>query len=205
MRLASETITLKVGHELIVLRPSLRAAMRLNDRHGGFDKLASAIAEQNASAMAEVIRESAYGAPDLLQMLEEANAGSPVLANLSALVAPLVRFVTALAGADEDEDHAKAVDHKPGKPMGFADYHVALYRLGTGRLGWTPDVTLNATPREIIEAYKGRTEFLTELLQAVFGGKSEDADSFDPMNAERDNAGFAALKAATFSGQNKHS
>jgi hypothetical protein len=206
MRLANEQIVLTVGRETIALRPSLRAAMRLDQRHGGFHKLANAIAEQNVSAMADVIRESAYSAPELLQLLEEtADPNSPVLAGVNALVAPLVRFVSALAGADESEDHGKAVDNKAsGKPMSFADYHLALYRIGTGRLGWTPDVTLNATAREIVEAYKGRTEFLTELLEAVFGGKAEEDGGFNPMKVERDHAGFAALKAAALTGQNKH-
>jgi hypothetical protein len=191
---------LTVGDETIVLRPSLRAAMRLHERHGGFSKLAEAIAKENVSAMADVVRECAYGAPDLLRFLEDAE-GTPVLSDLRALVAPLVRFVAALAGADDEADHAKTIDKAGGKPMSFADYHVALYRIGTGRLGWTPEITWNATPREIIEAYKGRSEMLAELFRAVFG--APEGEEFDPSNVERDHAGFAALKAATAFGDNR--
>jgi hypothetical protein len=200
MRLANEQMRLTVGDETIVLRPSLRAAMRLYERHGGFSKLADAIAKENVTAMADVIRECAYGAPDLLRFLEEAE-GTPVLSDLQALVAPLVRFVAALAGADDEADHAKTIDKGAGKPMTFGDYHAALYRIGTGRLGWTPEITWNATPQEIIEAYKGRSEMLAELFRAVFG--APEGEEFDPSNVERDHAGFAALKAATAFGDNR--
>jgi hypothetical protein len=201
MRLANEQMRLTVGDETIVLRPSLRAAMRLYERHGGFSKLAEAIAKENVTAMADVVRECAYGAPDLLRFLEEAGEGAPVLSDLQALVAPLVRFVAALAGADDEADHGKTIDKRAGKPMSFADYHLALYRIGTGRLGWTPEITWNATPREIIEAYKGRSEMLAELFRAVFG--APEGEEFDPSNVERDHAGFAALKAATAFGDNR--
>jgi hypothetical protein len=36
---------------------------------------------------------------------------------------------------------------------------------------------------------------VTELLRAVFGTNDSD-EPFDPMNVERDQAGFDALKAA---------
>jgi hypothetical protein len=211
MRLANETMRLTVGHETIVLRPSLRAAMRLNERHGGFYKLADAIAQENVTAMADVISEC--GGFDLLAWIDERNTSRPGnVINLDGsdasfgsvlhgLVAPLVRFVAALAGADDEAKPAKEGQGTSGKPMSFAEYHSALYRIGTGRLGWTPEITWNATPREIEEAYKGRSELLAELFRAVFG--APEGEEFDPSNVERDHAGFAALKAATAFGDNR--
>jgi hypothetical protein len=209
MRLANETMRLTVGHEMLVLRPSLRAAMRLNERHGGFYKLADAIAQENVTAMADVTRECSGF--DLLAWIDERNTprsrtvinldGSAFGSELHSLVAPLVRFVAALAGADDEAKTTTEGKGTSGKPMSFADYHLALYRIGTGRLGWTPEITWNATPREIIEAYKGRSELLAELFRAVFG--APEGEEFDPSNVERDHAGFAALKAATAFGDNR--
>lgn len=43
MQLAADEITITVGGERVHLRPTLRAAFRLERRHGGFDKIMKAI------------------------------------------------------------------------------------------------------------------------------------------------------------------
>ena len=51
MRLAADEITISIGNEMIYLKPTLRAAFRLERRHGGFDKIAKAIAAGNVTIM----------------------------------------------------------------------------------------------------------------------------------------------------------
>ena len=57
MALCDDEMEIRVEHETIVLRPTLRAAFRLERRFNGFDNLLKAIAEENISAMSAVIRE----------------------------------------------------------------------------------------------------------------------------------------------------
>jgi hypothetical protein len=71
------------------------------------------------------------------------------------------RLLLAMTGADEkpgDED-------SEGEPMSFADFLEQLFSIGTGWLGWTPETTWEATPAEILAAYRG----LIAKLEAIHG------------------------------------
>ncbi len=87
---------------------------------------------------------------------------------LARLTTPLLSYLMAIAGIDPDDAPANDNAAK-GKTVPFADHLANLYRLGTGWLGWTPKDTLDSTPAEIMEAYKGRLE----LLRSIFGGEKE--------------------------------
>lgn len=187
MRLAVDDIQVRVGAATAHLRPSLRAAFRL-ERRFGFPKLVAAINEGNLTVIADVIRETADDDSDIPGMLD-ALGDLPLRDGIAALSVPVLQVVLALSGADEE---AKA---KPatGKPVSFEEYHSRLYRIGAGWLGWTPETTWKATPAEIIEAYQGRAD----LLRSIFG----DTDTAtEPQNgpdlSSLDRGGLNALRSA---------
>jgi hypothetical protein len=154
MKLA-ETIEIKVAGKRITLRPSLRHAIRLERREGSFARLMSDIMDGSLSASCEIIADHCS-----LPFLE-----SRVFdAGLDTLKEPLLRYVVACAGID-DELGEDAPKEKPGKSVSFPEHLAGLYRIATGWLGWPPNVALDATPAEIMEAYKGRVE----MLKAIFG------------------------------------
>jgi hypothetical protein len=164
MRLAQDEIKITLDHETICLRPSLRAAFRLERRHDGFDKIIKGIADGNFSIMADVIRESAEPRSNFLNCID----ALPFRIVIERISEPLIAHVMALAGIDGDATSEPAPD---AERIPFAEYHARLFRLATGWLGWTPADAWEATPAEITEAYKGRRE----LLSAMFGsGKSDE-------------------------------
>lgn len=155
MRLA-HAIVIKLGVEDIELRPRLRFAIQLERRSGGFSQLVTDINDGSLTAALDII------AP---------HTGMPFLAPrihhvLPKLHGPLLAYVSACAGIDPDDKQAKTDEHRTPKSVPFSEYLLGLYRIGTGWLGWTPSATLDATPFEIIEAHKGRTE----MLKAILGG-----------------------------------
>jgi hypothetical protein len=164
MALCDDEMVIRVGHETIVLRPTLRAAFRLERRFNGFDNLLKAIAEENISAMATVICETAEDDYDLIALLEN-HGGFPLGLALSALVGPLVNLTLALAGVTGD-DLGKEQTDAPADRVSFAEHHERLFRFATGWLSWTPETAWNSTPNEITEAYQGRLD----MLKAIFGG-----------------------------------
>jgi hypothetical protein len=167
MRLADDEITIKLDHETIYLRPSLRAAFRLERRHEGFDKIIRGIISGDFAVMADVIRESANPRSAFADFLDCIDA-VPLRLAIERISEPLIAHVMALAGVDS----GTASEPKPdAERIPFAEYHARLFRLATGWLGWTPADAWEATPAEITEAYKGRRE----LLSAMFGsGKSDE-------------------------------
>jgi hypothetical protein len=184
MRLADDDIQVRVGAATAYLRPSLRAAFRLERRYG-FAKLLAAIQDGNLTIMADVIRETAddgQASPGMLDALGDL----PLRDGIGGLRGPVLQVVLGLAGADEKE--AKPAT---GTPVSFEEYHARLFRIATGWLGWPPETAWKATPSEIIAAYEGRSE----LLQAIFGGKSEEEIPTGPDQSQLDREGLSELRA----------
>jgi hypothetical protein len=180
MRPAGE-IVMQIGTGL-ALRPTLRAATCLEQSHG-FDKLLIDVANGNLGTMADIVRH-ANGA-DLLRLI----AGVPLLEVMGELISSLSRFVLLLAGVDPD-NITPAADNG-GERTTFREYHAKLYRIATGWLGWTPETAWNATPTEIIEAYKGHLE----MLRAVHGGTEPESTPDTPDSAALDRGGLGELRA----------
>lgn len=170
MKLADD-INVRLAGELITLRPSLRYAMRLEARPGSFAALTREIMDGSLSTAVEIIRDHC-DLPDLPQRILETG--------LQSLTTPLLNYVLAIAGIDMED--APANEHgnhaKQRASVSFKEYLANLYRIGAGQLGWTPKDTLDATPLEILEAYKGRIE----LLRSIFGGKEETPKSDMPLD-----------------------
>jgi hypothetical protein len=187
MRLGAGDIQVTVGTMKPRLRPSLRAAFRLEQRHDGFDKLIRAIADGDWRVMSDVIAESSEPRVQDYELVR-AIAGIPLKEVLPSLNEPLLSHVFALAGIDPD----KQGEPSKGERITFADYHAKLYRIATGWLGWTPKEAWAATPAEIEEAYAGRME----MLRAIFGSADKGADFVPekPDKAKLDRDGLATLK-----------
>lgn len=170
MRLASDNIVLRIGGEAVTLRQSLRAALRLSRKYGSFAEIVRMIADGNLTVMADVIAESTHLGTPLADVLPTLT-GRPLAMTLSAIQTKLIAHVVALAGADDPDTQ------EPGRSsnsISFAAYFEQLFATATGVIGWTPDEAWNATPAEIVAAYKGRIE----LLQTIFGnGDAKPAKS----------------------------
>lgn len=169
-----DTIVIRLAGEEIILRPSLRYAMRLERLRGGFATLTKGVMDGSLSAAVEIIRDH-YEHPFLENQVLEA---------LDMLKGPLLDYLGACLGVDPDDKSGKTSNAKT-EAVAFAEYLTSLYRIGTGWLGWTPAETLYATPAEIKEAYRGRME----MLKAIFGSgdgkdKADTPASPDQLTAK---------------------
>jgi hypothetical protein len=161
--LANE-ITCTVGGELIVLRPTLRRALRLARREGSFAKLIEDIQDGSLAAALAIVADNYSGADLEAKLLSD---------GLIAIDDPLLVYVLECAGLSDEMD---AKSKSSGKSVSFEEHLTGLFRIATGWIGWTPQQSWDATPAEIIEAYKGRVE----MLKAIFGASDkDDAESID--------------------------
>jgi hypothetical protein len=168
MKIAEEIIV-DIAGEAIELHPSLRCAIRLERRPGSFRTLVQHINEGSLSAALDII-----GPHTDLPFLQ-----NKVFDVLDTLRVPLLSYVMACAGIDPDDAPSEGKASK-AKSVPFSEHLTGLYRIGTGWLGWSPEDTLDATPTEIMEAYRGRTE----MLKAIFGGgeKGKPAKDDRPLD-----------------------
>ena len=183
MRHAADTVLKGVfcGAKAVFLRPTLRAAAYLESRYG-FQKLFAACADGNLSVMADVIEVSS-NASDFLKSID-----MPLIEVLPPLMQAIPLHIFALAGVDPDKNS----ESQSGETIPYPEYYAKLYRIGTGWLGWSPDVTWNATAPEIMEAYSGHLE----KLRAIHGGTEDETRPTDkPENAAFDRAGLARIKS----------
>lgn len=169
MRLeANDSVTVPFALGEITLRVSLRAAYQLERKFDGFANLVHQLSACSVSAASAVIK---AGAPDqhdkLTRFLDDEDC-APLLPQLREIIPHLIRYVVLLAGSDEQADNNKPT----GDPISFQQFYENLYRIGTGWLGWTPADTWEATPAEIIEAYKGRQDLLKAIFGSNEGGKT---------------------------------
>lgn len=162
MKLGADSIHIELAGEAFELRPSLCASMNLVRRHG-LPGLFAAVQGFNVTIIMDMLREAAIK-PGLL-LAEIAAIGLGAVRN--RLTGPLAAFVLAIAGIDPDDITPPAPT--TGKPADPEQVFAQLFGFGTGWLGWTPEQTWNATPAEIIAARTGRTDLITDILQAVFG------------------------------------
>lgn len=186
--LAADDIVVVLDGGSLILRPSLRAAIRLERRYG-FPNLLAAITDGDLTVLTAIIRETCDrdAAADMF-----ADVGSRGLAvTLNEITVPCTAVVLALVGEPDGE---------PGDSSGplvtFADHFLSLFRMATGWLGWSPDQAWNATPAEIMAAAQGRRDLISDILSAVFGAPDQpsSAPSRDTRNDVLDRAGLASLR-----------
>ncbi|WP_020187107.1 hypothetical protein [Methylopila sp. 73B] len=176
MTLAARDITVEIGGGSIRLRPTLRAATRLEREHG-LQKLGALLAQGSISATAAILAEHVDTVPAV------------TVHDAMRLAPDLLLHLTQLADLGE-QPTGKG---KPtGKPIALVDLHHQLFGLGTGVLGWTPAETYAASPAEILAAYNVRRK----LLATLFGGATDNTDAAaDLPTPEERKAGIEALRA----------
>lgn len=153
MKLGADGIYVELAGEVLELRPSLRACLRLVRRHQFFGLLAAA-QDFNITIIMDVLKEAAIK-PSLL-LGEIAASGLGTVRN--RLTGPLAEFVLAVAGIDADDTTPS--EPAPGQPVDPERVFAQLFGIATGALGWTPEQAWNATPAEIIAAHNGQTAHL---------------------------------------------
>lgn len=190
MRLAEDTIIVRVDGQEIILRPTLRAAYRLDRQFNGFMQLLRQVLDGSLTAMAAIIREAASAPSDLPGFLDRLE-GMGMREGIDALRTPLISFICTLAGFDATDE----TDAHPEPEMTTQEFHTRLFKIGTGWFGWTPEETWNATIPELRAAYEGRLE----MLKAIFGDGKPQVETIP------EEAGISALKVMAATGQNKAS
>ena len=161
-----ETLTFKLGNETVVLRPSLRHAFELQRRDGGIFGLGKAMDEQSLTAACLIIRHHTQ-----MPFLEH----HVFDAGLDKLAPVLSNYLLALLGVDPfDPKFDQPLKGLPKKPKPYIEVLTQLFGIATGWLGWCPKDAWDASPMEIIAAYKARQD----MLRAIFGG--EEPSRNDP-------------------------
>lgn len=184
---ASDEITLAHDGHIVRLRPSLRAAARLERLHDGFDNLFRRVDEFHLGTISEIILSAATNRPDAAAFLSDI-AGKPLFPFMLAVRAPVADLCRAFIPTLD-----KSSDKPAGKPITWAEYHRELYRTATGWLGWTPEAAWSATPTEINEAAIGKYA----MLKAIHGSADEER-AYDPreeVSEEQTREGINRLKA----------
>ena len=80
---------------------------------------------------------------------------------------------------------APAGEQTDSQPISFAQHYARLYRIGTGILGWPPDVVWLSTPAEIAEAYDGFRGMLDdEPAPSTFGHAKLDRQGLNKLRGK---------------------
>ncbi|WP_083593948.1 hypothetical protein [Aurantimonas sp. 22II-16-19i] len=164
-RLAIENQRITLDATLVECRPTLRAAIRLGRLYGAPSAMLRSIAEGSITVLSDVIRECAIDRPSVPDPLFETGTAG-IYRNIAALQAPAAQLVYDLAGfdplddledeADEEENEEPSDDAPASKPVTFVERMTNLFGFATGILRWTPEEAFDATPSEIIAAYRFR-------------------------------------------------
>lgn len=190
MRIAAPDILLELDGRTFALRPSVGAAIRLAYRYDSFAHVMKGVAEGRIGVIADVIAETSA------RPLSEVRAAlaPPLNRCLFPAIEACVAVITALTDLGGNDGESG----NTGTPMSFTDGYQHLFEVACGAIGWTAEAALSATPAQIIIAYKGRVE----LLKAIFGSAEDGGEAPKAPHFERDEEGFAALRAMSLSGAN---
>lgn len=190
MRLAYDDIVIAHGSDAVRLHPSLRAAYRLNRKHG-IGKLVQAVTEGHVTIIYDILAEGGGDAAcAVLERKMQVHLGKA----LQQLQEPLFTFLAVSFGIDDDPatEHPAEARAKTGKPFDLEKALAEFFEIATGWLGWTPDTAWNATPAEILTAQRG----LIAKLKAIHGS-AEDKPEHDPreeITPEQAKQGIAKLR-----------
>lgn len=196
-----DEIVLDHGESVVILRPTLRAAIILERLHGGWPALVKKLEEIDLATIRQVIRSTSTdrtAAEALLRSFRDV----PLLPIAKAVSEPLGElvglFFAPIAETTTDDDQVTTA------PRPWSEVYADLFKIGTGWLGWTPAETWAATLPEIHHALEG----FTARHAAMNGTGDEKADTSTAYTPERleeidrlghdpafDREGLRALKA----------
>lgn len=181
-----DDIVLEHGSNVVILRPSLRAASQLERLHEGFPALFRRVTEFDLGTIYSIIRSAATDRKDAAAFIS-AMSRQPLQRVLEITQAPVATLCLKLIPADNSDEQKPAPNAKPVPwPKFFRD----LFGIATGWLGWTPDAAWNAAPTEITIAYKAHVA----MLRAIHGAaEAEPETQLDP-NGKLDRAGLDKLR-----------
>ncbi|MBM3089251.1 hypothetical protein GFB56_00255 [Ensifer sp. T173] len=198
-RPAYEQVTIAHGDHTVTLRPTLRVAATLVERHG-FPALFRAVDDSNLSIISEIILTAATNRQDAARFLFF-QAREPLLLFFIAVRQSLAELISMFQPAT---DPKASPSTGKGKPATWQEAYAALYGYGTGWLGWTQEATWTATPTEIDRAYSAHIDRLVMTGVITRDEKTEKAP--DPeqvarnvaagLDPEFDRAGIEALRGS---------
>lgn len=191
-------VPLVYGGNTVWLRPSLRAALRLEALHNGFPALLTKLQQHDTTTLRTIITNAATD-QNAAQTLLHSMAGKPLRGIQSATLGPALALVTALMMPPTPEAEPTSTT---AKPIAWADLYADLFKMATGWLQWTPDTAWNATLPDILHAFDGHMD----RLKAIHGSADDDPDNTNlsedqkqanvaaGLDPEFDRAGLRALK-----------
>lgn len=185
---AYDGITLAHGDITVRLRPSLRAASSLVQKHGDLASVFRHLSEFHTSTVREIIALTATDRHDAADFLRSVSSG-PLEQFVKIAQAPLISLCLALIPAPDPDRKHVADDKMIPLPKLYRE----LFRLAGGWLHWAPDTVWNATPTEITEALAGHNA----KLRAIYGSKDEEAADDRPnldTSATLDSEGLNRLR-----------
>ena len=193
MPLAPDAIMIDLDGAAFTLRPTLRAAIRLNRRDGGFPALVDQIVDGDLGAMANVIDEATDRQTSILDLLRDTAVNG--VEHLAEIRDPLIAYLGQLVdtGTKAQDQTAKPNSSTPSAPtITRAEYLARLFAIGTGWLGYTPAEAWACSPSELQAAYDGRLD----LLKSIFGSGDDEKNKRQQIPlADRVKATMSALGA----------
>lgn len=183
--LAADDIVLQIDGEALRLRPSLRAAVRLDRRFAGLSSLLQGIGAGSITtlvALAVECGEPRFEAVILAPSIE-------TWADRFERITPgLVRLIFDIA---EIEPEAPAGPHvelpAPVETITLAEAYAQLFAAATGILGWPPATAWSATPGEVRAALDAHLSMFR--AQHGIADPKPTGPDFSPL----DSAGLASL------------
>lgn len=183
MRLADDELVIALGNERITLRVSLRAALLLERRYGGFQSLYNKISKGELQSIADLV--TCCGGRKAREIVLRWIGDGSIGPKLTALLPDLQTFIFRLCGA---EDTAVVQPNDQKQIIAFPEYYEHLFSVATGWLGWAPEAAWRATPAEIMLAHKGWLD-----KHAAIHGKPDDDDNTIDLSKPADRARFRAI------------
>lgn len=172
--------TLIFRRELVTLRPTLHAAIKLHERYG-LPQLISGVMADKLTMVRALVEHTTQGLThDLAERDQWVNGF--MLQYMKPLPSPelkltLLKVAFGLIGVDPNQDpNEPQPDDKDSEPADYGHVLNELFKVGTGWCNWTPDQTLVATPAEIIAARDGHIN----LLKLIYGDPAKDAQKAKP-------------------------
>ena len=194
-----DEFTLSHDGNTVRLRPSLRAALRLERLHDGFGALITKLDQFDTATIRAMIITAATDYSAAERFLTSIST-EPLRTYRHAVTGPLSSLLTAFLPAPSPDTTITSAALEKAVP--WSEAYAQLYQIGTGWLGWTPAETWAATPTEITQALEGRVAHLiamnggasnTEATGTSAAQRQENiAAGLDP---DFDRAGLQALKA----------
>lgn len=172
VRADTDMISLDWQGSTLILRPSLRAALRLARHQGGFPALLRQIGEFHTGTICEIIRASSTD-PIAAETFLRGAAKAPLASFAEATQGPALELMTALLTPADDASEEPSTG---SNTMTFEEGFKQLFKIATGWLGWTPETAWQATPQEITLAMNGHIE----KLAAMNGAKPSSGTKAKP-------------------------